>query len=315
MANVSEWANTAAGAGNNVAAPDGSPEGMTAGSVNNSIREIMAALRRYLEDDLWFNYGDTITFSSFSSPTFTFTVTGDATARYHVGRPLRVVGSSTGTLYGTIASSSFSSVTTVAVTMNSGTVVNETLEVSLGVAAINSPVAATSTPAVNEVEIGTVVMYAGTAVPDATWAFCDGSSLDSVADTTLATLFGRISNTYGGSGASDFNLPDLRGRVSAGRDNMGGTGASRLTSSGKAAINGTVVGASGGAQDHTLVEAEIPAHTHSVGNQSTASHDGSGNVSATPGSGTTGSTGGGGAHNNVQPTIVMNFIIKIKATT
>jgi len=55
-----------------------------------------------------------------------------------------------------------------------------------------------------------------------------------------------------------FTVPDLRGRVTAGLDTMGGSAASRLTSP----LNGAVLGNSGGAQTHTLVVSELATHQH-----------------------------------------------------
>lgn len=126
MSDIKSWSATAAS--NNSASPDGFKEGMAPSGLNDSSREVMAAVRRALEEVEWFDFGDTITYAS----TTQFTVPGDLTARYHVGRRLRVVGSLTGTIYGTISTSSFSTNTTVTITLDSGTLNNETLAASLG---------------------------------------------------------------------------------------------------------------------------------------------------------------------------------------
>jgi len=181
------------------------------------------------------------------------------------------------------------------------------------------------------IPIGGVIDFSGAAAPDG-FVFCFGQELSR---TDYADLFAVINTTYGpGNGTTTFSVPDYRGRVGAGKDNMGGTAASRLT----VPVSGSVLGAVGGFQTHTLLSTEMPAHSHPVtdpghahqqrrDDNSGASPNAGGNPDATYGSleyGVTststtgvsvGSTGGGSAHNNVQPTIVTNKIIKTKATS
>ena len=162
----------------------------------------------------------------------------------------------------------------------------------------------------SSVPAGSVMPYAGSAEPSG-WLFCFGQN---VSRTTYAALFAVVGTTYGvGDGSTTFGLPDIRGRVVAGQDNMGGTSANRLTNQ-TGGLDGDVLGATGGAETHTLTTAQMPAHTHSVGN--TLLSGSTGNLSNTNpnrdvGTTTSGSTGGGGAHNNVQPTIILNYIIKV----
>ncbi len=156
---------------------------------------------------------------------------------------------------------------------------------------------------------GVIMPFAGTSEP-AGWLFAFGQALSR---TTYAGLFAAIGTTYGtGDGVTTFNLPDLRGRVIAGQDDMGGVSANRLTNQ-AGGVDGDVLGATGGAETHTLTIAQMPAHTHSVSN--TLLPGASGQLSnATQireiGTTTSGSTGGGGAHNNIQPTIILNYLIK-----
>ena len=115
-----------------------------------------------------------------------------------------------------------------------------------------------------------------------------------------------------GDGSTTFNLPDLRGRVVAGADAMGGTAAGRLTSAG-AGIFAEATGAAGGTQTHTLSTPEIPSHSHTMSDTTVGTGSGSqfSRASFTPqGSPATSSAGGGGAHQNTQPTITLGYIIK-----
>ncbi len=109
---------------------------------------------------------------------------------------------------------------------------------------------------------GAITGYGGSSAP-AGWLLCDGSA---VSRTTYASLFSAIATTYGvGDGSTTFNLPDLRGRVLAGQDDMGGSAAGRLTTAGSG-VDGATLGATGGAQSVTLTAAEsgLPAHEHSL---------------------------------------------------
>ncbi len=159
---------------------------------------------------------------------------------------------------------------------------------------------------------GTVVPWGGSSAPTG-WLDCDGSA---VSRSTYADLFTAIGTTYGvGDGSSTFNIPDIRGRTVCGKDNMGGTAANRLTSA--ATIDGTTLGTAGGSETHTLTTSEIPSHSHgyvgfpggSAHNFSYAGFGHSGGNQGTYGGGTA-SAGGGGSHDNIQPSIVLNYIIK-----
>lgn len=69
--------------------------------------------------------------------------------------------------------------------------------------------------------------------------------------------------------------------------------------------------ATGGAETHTLTVDEMPAHTHSTAADSSIDRAGGGGTCAEyNASAVTGSTGGDAAHNNMQPFLVMNYIIK-----
>lgn len=167
----------------------------------------------------------------------------------------------------------------------------------------------TQIDAVASVPTGTVFPYAGTSAPTG-YLLCFGQSLST---STYADLFAVVGYTYGGSG-SNFNLPDMRGRTVAGQDDMGGSSANRLTGQ-SGGVNGDTLGGTGGAETHTLTEAQMPAHNHAV--YPHAGFVGGG----TPGAGgpdttttvhssVTSTTGSSAAHNNVQPTLILNYMIK-----
>lgn len=144
---------------------------------------------------------------------------------------------------------------------------------------------------------GTVLPFAGSSAPTG-WLLCFGQA---VSRTTYADLFTVLSTTYGaGDGSTTFALPDLRGRIPGGKDNMGGTAASRLTSGGSG-VDGATLGASGGAQTHTLTDAQLPASVIGTGGSTIARGATVSDLQT---------VGSGQAHNNTQPTIVLNYIIK-----
>ncbi len=173
----------------------------------------------------------------------------------------------------------------------------------LGTAAIES--AASLSPT------GGVQAYAGSSSPTG-WLICDGSA---VSRTTYSDLFSVVSTTYGvGDGSTTFNLPDISGRVIAGKEST----ASLLTSAGSG-VDGATLGSTGGSQTHQLDENEMPIHDHDTSDR----YDTTSRNMADTGSGvsvrlnnittlarTVTSAGGDLAHQNTQPTIVLNYIIK-----
>tara|TARA_B100001093_G_C26831087_1_gene1016163 strand:- start:657 stop:1886 length:1230 start_codon:yes stop_codon:yes gene_type:complete len=161
---------------------------------------------------------------------------------------------------------------------------------------------------------GMLMPYAGASAPSG-WLLCYGQA---ISRSTYADLFTALGTTYGvGDGSSTFNLPDLRGRVVAGQDDMGGSSANRLTDAVTGGLNGDTLGDTGGTESHTLTTAQLPAHSHGTvvtgvtPSFKTNTGDGGASVvqSISVSSGAT-STGSDSAHNNVQPTIILNYIIK-----
>jgi len=112
------------------------------------------------------------------------------------------------------------------------------------------------------IPIGAILPFAGSTAPT-NFLFCAGQNPGNGA-TTYASLYAVIGTTYGGTGTSDFKLPDLRGRVIAGQDNMGGVAASRITSqlTDSGTITGTTIGSTGGSQNHTVATNEVGTHGH-----------------------------------------------------
>lgn len=178
---------------------------------------------------------------------------------------------------------------------------------------------------------GAVTMFAGAAAPSG-WLLCDGTA---VSRTTFAALFAAIGTTFGiGDGSTTFNLPNLQGRVPVGLD------------AGQTEFD--VLGETGGEKTHALTLAEMAAHnhstptgattvshTHTVGYQyqTDASTAGTGirvsdinNQTGGTGTSATATTsvpvastshthsiateGSGTPHNNLQPYIALNYIIK-----
>lgn len=174
--------------------------------------------------------------------------------------------------------------------------------------------------------------YAGSTAPSG-WLLCYGQSL---LRASYVALFAAIGTAYGTVDSTHFSLPDLRGRLAAGKDDMGGSAASRLTST-TMTPDGATLGATGGAQTETIAQTNLPAitlataiasgqgsHGHSTVGASAAGGTpnqvqiltGNGAFSFVTGNavlpamvGTTPLGGSGTALTTVQPSIITNYII------
>jgi len=162
---------------------------------------------------------------------------------------------------------------------------------------------------------GVVNPYAGAYdnVPSG-WLLCDGQA---VSRTTYSALYAVVGTAFGsGDGSTTFNVPNLKGRVPVGYDSTQTEFDTR--------------GETGGAKTHTLTTAQIPSHSHTIpahkhdinrATQQVASGTGGGYEVDGAGATTytetenapadnTGNTGSGDPHNNLQPYLVLNYIIK-----
>ena len=144
--------------------------------------------------------------------------------------------------------------------------------------------------------IGSMVPY-GNENPPTNWLICDGSEISRF---TYSDLFNVIGTSYGeGDGSTTFNIPNLKGKIPVGFDSED--------------EDFNAVGKTGGEKTHTLTIEEMPEHRHGI----RTSGDSGGQVDnmvwgATLAAQTTNTeyTGGNGAHNNMQPYLVQNYIIK-----
>jgi len=157
---------------------------------------------------------------------------------------------------------------------------------------------------VGVVPVGAVISFGGTNTSGTPgWMPCDGRKLNK---GTYPQLFSVLGYAHGGSGTY-FNLPDIRGRVVAGYSTS-----SSLTST---LSNCNKMGNKQGAKTHTLSIAQMPKHRHGIG----SGDDQTRSQSLSPlrrtyddNESTVHSLyeGGNGAHNNVQPTIVLHYFIR-----
>jgi microcystin-dependent protein len=150
--------------------------------------------------------------------------------------------------------------------------------------------------------IGVILPYGGTSAPTG-WLLAYGQA---VSRSTYAALFAVYSTTYGvGDGSTTFNLPDLRGRVPAGQDDMGGTSANRLTDQ-TDGLDGDTLGDTGGTETQAYTQQGTFQTTLATG---VASPSGSGVGRTTDHTHNVTLSGATVAGNNVQPTIILNYII------
>ena len=149
--------------------------------------------------------------------------------------------------------------------------------------------------------VGMIAPFATPAAPEG-WLLCNGAAVSRTTYYALYYALGGADSPFGqGNGSTTFNLPDLRGRIPLGLDNMGGTSANRVTATTADAIGGT-----GGHE-------ALASHTHNVYNQNTTQYNvlaGSGFGLITSGGLTASSAAGTGNAGNLQPYLTINYCIK-----
>lgn len=160
--------------------------------------------------------------------------------------------------------------------------------------------------------IAQIMLFGGNFAPRG-WAFCDGQLLPISSNSALFSILG---TTYGGDGRSTFALPDMRGRAPI----HAGSGPG---------LSPRVIGQRVGIEDVTLVESQIPPHNHSLNfvNIPADNDRPTGDYLArsttytattTPTSqlaaGSISNAGGGQQHENMQPSLVINYIIALQGT-
>ena len=187
--------------------------------------------------------------------------------------------------------------------------------------------------------IGQIIMFAGNFAPR-DWAFCDGELLPISQNQSLYSILG---TTYGGDGRTTFGLPDFRGRVPIGQGQGNGLTTRRMgeqigiedvtlstaqmpihSHAAETTISGSSVTAklkASSAEGTTNVPLNnYLAKPSNIGLQSINMYDSSADIemasdaieidlSAVTANTTSDDTGGNSAHNNIQPSLVMNYII------
>lgn len=158
-------------------------------------------------------------------------------------------------------------------------------------------------PGGDTLPIGGIIAFASDTIPSG-WLLCDGRA---VSRTEYAELFKVIGTKHGsGNGSTTFNLPNPKGRTLVGKDSTD--------------TDFNELGKTGGEKTHTLTVDEMPSHKHELivnkqqGGANAALQPTWGTAFSSTDSGSILATGGDQPHNNLQPHIVTNFIIKAKNT-
>jgi microcystin-dependent protein len=313
---ASNWSET--DASNNTPAPDGAPEGMFPSGVNDTIRAMMGATKR------WYDW---------SIPK----ITGGTSTAYTLGYSMAPAA----LLDGMVHVVQFNAANGNAPTLNVNSLGAIPLHYYSAGAWRAVPAALFDTDTISRVaynasvgayrlldvrgDTGEIKPFAGATVPKG-YLLCFGQA---ISRTAYAGLFAILGTTYGaGDGSTTFNLPDLRSVVVGGLGNMGGTERGLLNSQ-----IASTLGATGGAQQESASVSGSASVSVSVtvggslggGIVTAGSTFGGGSfVGASVGDqvSVSGSLNGSGAGSgsisgstatvtNVQPTIILNQMIRI----
>lgn len=337
--NQSNWSETDSN-NNSLSELPAWPEGMQPSQVDDSGRAMMGAMRR------WYDHANaTLTSTgSANAQTLTYSVTPEALV---AGDSYLWVAGYTNTAAATLNVGVGGD---VSLYMNGAALVGGEVQaggiILTGYDGTNFQIIARSNvTVVSPFLTGEMKAWPLTTAPSG-FLICNGQA---VSRTTYAALFafGGTSAPFGpGDGSTTFNVPDCRGRVLAGYDPSNATG--RLTEAQTQGVSAAAIGNTGGEQGHTQTTGEMPVHSHGVSDPSHVHglndpghfHEVNGSFATAYGSGgngtdaypsgnsntsnsTTGiamgyaytgisiqNAGSGGAHNNVQPTLIVNWIIK-----
>jgi hypothetical protein len=195
MAGIKDYSTTAAS--NTTVGSISVAEGMLPSNINNAFRGLAAEIREWYNDSQWVIYGDgdngfTITYASATS----FTISGvDVTSFYHVGRRVKAIATTPGTIFGTISATTFSTNTTVTVVWDSGSLANEA--VVIYVAALSKTNDSIPESVITNAKVATgaaidATKIGGGAVSNLEFSYLDGvtSAIQTQIDSKQATITG-----------------------------------------------------------------------------------------------------------------------------
>lgn len=253
---VSSWSQTAA----SNATADSTvnwAEGMAPSAVNDSARALMASVAKWRDDicGILVSAGTSTAYTITSNQTQTSNTDGFT------------VQFTPGTTNGGATTLSVDSQTAkplrfrTGVELPSGTLISGSLYQATYRSATEEWLLHSFDSSIYAVPIGSAIDFFGSTAPNSSFVLAYGQA---ISRTTYATLFSLFGTTYGtGDGSTTFNIPDLRGRIIAGKDDMGGSAASRLSSTSITSGGPTTLGGTGGSDTKTLVTANLPAYTPS----------------------------------------------------